>query len=210
MKTLCLSICPALAIVLSIGLTATAVSVRAQGERGGAALSQAGEISAADNEEGEEEGGPLAVAMRWINFALLFGGLGYLLRRPAAEFFEARRQSIQGGLERSRAAGKNADQRLTDIDARLSRLSTEMAGIGSDAEESARNERDRIMADAKNEVARALERSQAEVDRLAGGMELEIRSLIADRVVLSAGEKLRARLTEQEHGRIVRRAADGL
>ena len=66
------------------------------------------------------------------------------------------------------------------------------------------------MADAKKEVGRALERSQAEVDRLAGGMEMELRSLIADRVARSAEEKLRSRLTEQDHSRMVRRAVDEL
>jgi F-type H+-transporting ATPase subunit b len=214
MKTRLLPIFFAFAIVLTLGmagLTPFIVYAGAQQEEGGAV--QAEEFGAEAGEEGEageEEGGPLAVVMRWINFAILFGGLGYLLREPAAEFFEARRQAILGGLEKSRAAQKDAHERLTDIDGRLSRLSTEMAGIGSDAEESARLERTRIVVDAKKEVDRALLRSQAEVDRLAGGMELEIRSYIADRVVQSAEENLRARLTDQDRGRLVRRAVDEL
>ena len=211
MKTRLLPIFFAFALVLTLGmagLTPFTVSAWAQEEEGDAA--QAEEFGAEAGEEGEEEGGPLAVVMRWINFAILFGGLGYLLREPAAEFFEARRQAILGGLEKSRAAQKDAAERLTDIDGRLSRLSTEMAGIGSDADESARQERTRIVADAKKEVDRALLRSQAEVDRLAGGMELEIRSHIADRVLQSAEEKLRARLTDPDRGRLVRRAVDEL
>ncbi len=217
MKTRWLPIRLAFAMVLILvlaglaGSMPAAVSVWAQVEEGGAA--QAEEFDRAAGEEGEEaeeEGGPLAVALRWINFAILFGGLGYLLREPAAEFFEARRQAILGGLEKSRAAQQDAAERIAEVDRRLSRLSTELAGIGSEAEESARTERERIVADAKKEVARALERSQAEVDRLAGGMELEIRAHIADRVVQSAEEKLRSRLTEQDHGRMVRRAVDEL
>jgi F-type H+-transporting ATPase subunit b len=214
MKTRLLPIFFAFALVLTLGmagLTLFTVSAWAQEEEGGAAQAEEfGAEAGEEGEEGEEEGGPLAVVMRWINFAILFGGLGYLLREPAAEFFEARRQAILGGLEKSRAAQKDADERLTDIDGRLSRLSTETAGIGSDAEESARQERTRIVADAKKEVDRALLRSQAEVDRLAGGMELEIRSHIADRVVQSAEEKLRAQLTDPDHGRLVRRAVDEL
>ena len=211
MKNRLLPIFFAFAIVLTLGmpgLTPVTVSAWAQEEEGGAA--QAEEFGAEAGEEGEAEGGPLAVVMRWINFAILFGGLGYLLREPAAEFFEARRQAILGALEKSRAAQKDAAERIADIDGRLSRLSTEMAGIGSNAEESARKERMRIVADAKKEVDRALLRSQAEVDRLAGGMELEIRSHIADRVLQSAEEKLRARLTDPDRGRLVRRAIDEL
>ena len=214
MKTRLLPICLAFAMILALGLaglTPVAVAVSAQEEGGG--VVQAEEFGAEVGEEGVEEAeehGPLAVVLRWVNFAILFGGLGYLLRVPVVEFFEARRQAILGGLEKSRAAQKDASERIAAIDGRLSRLSTELAGIDSDAEESARNERERIVADAKKEVGRALERSQAEVERLAGGMELEIRAQIADRVVQSAAEKLRSRLTEQGHGRMVRRAVDGL
>jgi len=208
MKAHWLTIIFVFAIVLTLGTAPTAVSVSAQEED--AQTEEFGAEAGEEGEEAEEAGGPLAVALRWINFAILFGGLGYLLRQPAAEFFETRRQGILDGLEQSRAAQKDAADRSADVDGRLTRLSTEMADIASDAEESARKERDRIVADAKKEVDRALERSQSEVERLAGGMELEIRSLIADRVVQSAEEKLRSRLTEQDHGRMVRRAVDEL
>jgi F0F1-type ATP synthase membrane subunit b/b' len=209
MKTHRLSLFLPFAIVLCLGLTPAAVSAWAQ-EEAGARSEEFGAEAGEVGEEGEEEGGLLAVALRWINFAILFGGLGYMLRQPAAEFFETRRQAILGGLEKSRAAQQDADERIADVNGRLAKLSTEIAGIVSDAKESARNERDRIVADAKKEVDRALERSQSEVERLAGGMELEIRSLIADRVVQSAEEKLRSRLTEQDHGRMIRRAVDAL
>ena len=215
MKTHLLPICLALAITLifglAAGLTPLGFAVSAQEEGGGAA--QAEEFGGEADEEGEEgaeEHGVLAVVLRWVNFAILFGGLGYLLRAPVVEFFEARRQMILGGLEKSCAAQEDASERIAAIDGRLSRLSSELAGIGSDAEESARNERERIVDDAKEVVGRALERSQAEVDRLAGGLELEIRAEIADRVVKSAAEKLRSRLTEQGHSRMVRRALDEL
>ena len=215
MQTLWLPKLFAIGIVLTlalIGLTPAAVPVWAQQQGAGLTLSQAEEFDTEAGEEGEEseEGGLLSVAMRWFNFILLFGGLGYLLRRPAAEFFEARRQEILGGLEKSRAAQREADERIAEIDSRLSSLSVAMASIGSEAEQSARNERERIVADANKEAERALARSQAEVDRLAGGMELEIRAHIADRVIQSAEEKLRASLTGQDQGRLVRRAVDGL
>ena len=195
----------ALAFVAAVLLAPGAISVSAQeGVEAAAAAEEFG------GEAGAEEGGLLALVMRWINFAILFGGLGYLLRQPVAEFFETRRQQILGGLEKSRAAQNDATRRIADIDGRLASLATEIAAIGVDADKSAHKERERIVADAKKEVGRALHRSEVEVDRVSGVMEAEIRAQIADHVVREAEEKLRSRMTDQDHGRLVRRAVEGL
>ena len=210
MNTRWLSIIGVPAFALLFGLTPASLTAFAQ-EAETEEASEAEEGAGEESEEGEEEeGGPLALAMRWLNFAILFGGLGYLLREPAVAFFEARREEILGGLQKSRAAQKDAAARMSDVEGRLSRLSTEMAGIKSDAEESARTERERIVADAEVEAGRAVEQSGAEIERLARGMEQEIRSHIAEGVVRSAEEKLRSKLTGDDHGRIVRRAVDKL
>ncbi len=39
-----------------------------------------------------------------INFAILVGGLGYVLRKPLGEFFRSRSASIQKSLEEGRKA----------------------------------------------------------------------------------------------------------
>ena len=173
---------------------------------------QEGEIPGeeAELQAEEDEEGWGSVALRWVNFIILFGGLGYLLRQPATEFFQTRLGTIQGGLERARGAHADADEKMAVIEGRLSRLSTEIGQIRSDAEESARVERDRIVADAKGEVARALKQSQAEVDRVARGMEHEVRAEIADSVIARAEEQLRSRLSDEDRKRLVKRAAEQL
>lgn len=158
----------------------------------------------------EEHASPLDVVFRWVNFIILFGGLGYLLRQPAAEFFETRRATILGGLERARAAQADADKRMSGIEGRLANLSEDLASIRSEAEASARSERDRIVADAKLEVDRALEQSREEVERMVRGLELEIRGHIADLVLVRAEQELRNRIDDQARGRLLGRALQEL
>lgn len=160
--------------------------------------------------EEHAEGGPLSIILRWVNLAILLGGLGYLLRKPAAEFFNARSNDITTGLERSRHAQNAATQRMADIEQRLSQLSVATAQIQSDARVSAETERDRIVADARAEAGRAVVQSQADVERLRQGMELEIREYIADNLIEVASSKLRSRLTEEDQGRMVRKAVERL
>ena len=175
-------------------------------------------VWAQEDEAAEEEAGLVeeehidwsGLLLRWVNFTILFGGLGYLLRQPAADFFKTRLGAIQSGLEGAREARADADQKMVGIESRLSRLSSELGQIRSDAEKSAEGERERIVADAKGEVTRALKQSQAEVDLLARRMEQEIRAQVADRVIERTEEQLRSRLSEADHERIVKRAVEEL
>ena len=153
----------------------------------------------------EEHGSVLDVVLRWLNAAALFGGLGYLLRKPASEFFESRRQGILDGLGRAQRAQEESDRKLADIEARLTQLSADAAQIQEDAKASSEVERERIVADGRLEVGRAMEQSGAEIERLVRGFEQEIRAHMADLVIDGATERLRAQISEDAQRRIVRR-----
>ena len=56
----------------------------------------------------EEAESPIYVAFKWLNFAVLFGALGYLLRKPAAGFFDSRKAEIGAAPESNRTAPQHA------------------------------------------------------------------------------------------------------
>jgi len=153
----------------------------------------------------EDHGSILDVIFRWLNFLVLFGGLGYLLRKPASEFFEARRQAIQDGLGRAQKAQEESGQKLADIESRLAQLSVEIAKLQEDAKAVAEAEHERIMADGSLEVDRAMQQSTVEIERLARGFELEIRSHVADLVIKGATERLQGQISEKAQRHIVHR-----
>src|SRR6266850_6876355 len=76
----------------------------------------------AEGAAAEHEESPWLVVARWANFIALFGGLGYLLRKPMAEFFETRGKEIGSGLQRAQEAQATAQARMSDIEQRLARL----------------------------------------------------------------------------------------
>lgn len=209
MKTLWQAFLLALVIGLALARAEAAIQEQPVEVDPATAVETADESLGGEAAEHAEEG-PLAVLFRWINFTILFGGLGYLLRRPAREYFEQRQAEIRGGLEKSRQAQAEAARRMSEIDHRLAKLTEEISRIGSVADESARKERERIIADAKIEASRALGQSKAEVERLARGMEREIQEQVAERIVEQAEGILRARLTEQDSERLIRRAVEEL
>jgi F-type H+-transporting ATPase subunit b len=157
----------------------------------------------AEGASAEHEESPWASVFRWANFLVLFGGLGYVLRKPAREFFEARRRDIASGLQRAQEAQAGAQARMAEIEQRLSRLSTEVAALRSDAEKESLTERDAIVSEAKREVDRVIEQSRQEIERVARSAEREIKESIADMVVNRAGNALRTEMTEDDQKRVV-------
>ena len=192
-----------LGLLLGIGPVWAQEEAGAAGADASATGAEAAEEALAANEE--EHGSVLDVVLRWLNAAVLFGGLGYLLRKPASEFFEARRHAIQDGLGRAQRAQEESDRKLADIEARLTQLSADAAQIQEDAKASSEAERERIVADGKLEVGRAMEQSRAEIERLVRGFEQEIRTHMADLVIDGATERLRAQISEDAQRRIIGR-----
>ncbi len=160
--------------------------------------------------QGSEKAGELpheessaAVVFRWVNFLILFGGLGYLLKKPATEFFETRRRDISEGLNRAKTAQAEAQARMDEIEQRLGKLSTEMASLRVQAEKDSAVERERIVADAKGEVGRIVEQSRQEIERVARSIERDIKENLADKVIDRAGQTLRTEMTQDDHKRVV-------
>jgi len=144
-----------------------------------------------------------APVIRWFNAALLFGGLIYLLRKPAIEFFANRKKQIVTGMERARDAQTTANSRMDEIERRIGSLSAELSALRSESDRLAAAERDKILADARRDVSRVVEQSRQEIDRLARSIEREIKEKIADAVVERAGETLRTQMTEDDQKRVV-------
>lgn len=154
-------------------------------------------------EAAEEHESPWAVVFRWANFAILFGGLGYLLKKPAQEFFETRRNEITTGLERARQAQESAHTRMSDIEQQLSRLSSEIMALRAEADRESVVERDKIVAEAKREVDRVVEQSRQEIERMSRSAQREIKETVADLVIERAGKTLRAEMTQDDQKRVV-------
>ena len=149
------------------------------------------------------EESPLQSVFRWANALILFGGLAYLLRKPAQQFFEGRRKDIRSGLQRAQDAQTSALVRMDEIEQRLSNLSTEIAALRSEAEKESRAEREKILAEARSEIERVVEQSHQEIERLARGLERTIKENVADLVIDRAGKTLRTEMTEDDQKRVV-------
>ena len=142
-------------------------------------------------------------AWKWVNLLLLLGGVGYLLKKPAREFFETRKKEISTGLERAQTAQQESGRRMNEIEKRLSRMSEEIVSLRTQADAESAKERENILADAKRDMERLVEQSRQEIDRIGRGIERDIKGKIADAVIDRAGRALETQMTEDDQKRVV-------
>lgn len=181
-------------LVLSVVICATAPFALAQEEHGEKAEAA---------EAHHEEESTFHVIARWANFAVLFGGLIYLLRKPIGDFFQTRRNDITSGLQRAQDAQTTAKARMDEIEQRLAHVSADIAALKTEAEKESHVEREKILAEAKREVERVVEQSRQEIERVARTVEREIKETIADQVIDRASNTLRSEMTQDDQKRVV-------
>jgi len=165
------------------------------------------ESTAAEHSEAAEEAheSPFSVVFKWVNLIILLGALGYLLKKPAMEFFDGRKAEIVNGLERAKRAQDEAKERMAELENRLSRLSAEIAAMKTQVDQEAASEKSRIVAEAQREVDRIVEQSRQEMERIAHGVQREIKESVADVVIDRASQKLQTKMTADDQKRVVGR-----
>ena len=162
----------------------------------------------AETKENSEDNSPLKTAFKWVNLAILLGGLVYLLKKPAADFFETRKNDITDGLKKAETAQAESARRMNEIEGRLQKLSSEIATLQSQADAESGQERERILQEAKRDMERLVEQSHQEIDRIARSIERNIREKIADAVIERASRTLETQITEDDQKRVIVRFLD--
>jgi F-type H+-transporting ATPase subunit b len=126
-----------------------------------------------------------------LNFAVIFIGMGWLMRKNLPGYFRGRTSLIQKGIEEARKASEEARQRLNDVEGRLSRLDSEIAAMQREAEENAKAEEQRIQAAGEEERRRIVASAEQEIEMSANAARRELKSYVAELAIELAEKKIR-------------------
>ena len=149
------------------------------------------------------DGSPRAPLYHIINFVLLVAALGYILRKPLAEFFSVRSSSIQKSLEEARQALASSQIQLRGVEEKLRHLEAEIAAFKSSAESEMKAEGERLRQAAAEEAERILESARTQMAMALRGAKLELKSFAAQKSVEIAEDLIRRRLDEPTRQRLV-------
>lgn len=154
-------------------------------------------VAPAQASEGAGEGAVMKFVWEVCNFLLLIAVLFYFARKPIAQFFADRRKEIGGELDGAARVLEEAESRFGDWQQKMAELDGEIATIRQRERRRAEQERDRILAEARqaaeriktdagNAVERELHRAQEKLREEATGLALELASQLLREQVADA------------------------
>lgn len=127
-----------------------------------------------------------------IAIFVLFLIMSYFLFNPARKMLNARKEKIQNELESARTNMEEAENRREEYEGKLKEINKEAEGILSEARRKALNNENQIIAEAKEEAARILERARTEAELEKQKMSDEVKKEIVSVASLMAGKVVAA------------------
>ena len=175
----------------------------AAGEGHGAEAAAHGEAAAAG--EGGHAESPWALIARLFNFAILAGGLFYLLRSPLMGFLEQRGVSVRSELRKAAALKTEAGAQIEQIDAKMKALPAEIEALKNRGADEIKTEEARIHALAETERRRLLDQARREIETQLRIAERDLKKRAGELAVAVATERVKRTITAGDQARLVDR-----
>jgi len=145
-----------------------------------------------------------------INFAVLFGGLAYLLKKPLQEYLTRKALEVASLLETSEKEKQEARQRLEQTRERLQSLAAEVQKMKDEARQEALRERERLLQEAAREAERLRKLAREEIDSLVQASRRELKSYAIELSVALAEKRIREKINPELHRKFINQAIERL
>ena len=155
----------------------------------------------------EEEHHSVWAGLLWptVNFAILFGGLWYLLATPVSTYLKDRHTAIRKDLVDAANVSATAQAQLAELDRKLQALPGEIEALRLRGGEEIAAEEARIAKLAAAERERLLEQTRREIDLQLRLAKRELVEHTADLAVQLAASRIQQQISPADQDRIVDR-----
>ncbi len=164
------------------------------------ALLAAPMFGAEDHGEGH---GSTQIYWKWANFAVLAGGIGYVLAKNAGPYFRARTETIRKDIREAGERKTAADTRFAEIESRMAGLAAEIESLRAESRREMLAEAERAKDDNARALAKIAAAGEQEIAALAVQARRELRAHTAAAAMKLAEQKIRARLGPGEDAVLV-------
>ena len=150
------------------------------------------------------------VLWKWANFALLAGGLGWVIAKNAGPFFAARSQAIRREMIEAEETRKEAEERASAVSRRLANLDAEINDLRRQSKAEAEAESERMARRTAAEVEKIRTQMQSEIESAGKAARAELKRYTAHLAVTLAAHKVRTRMNPDVQDSLVRAFIDDL
>ncbi|MGH9714629.1 MAG: hypothetical protein ACRD5M_15140 [Candidatus Acidiferrales bacterium] len=150
-------------------------------------LAQEGEASPVES--------PTGWVFRWLNFAIVFGAIGYLAYKKGGPYFRAQAEEISIKIAEGARAREAAERQRREVQAKLANIDSEIAAMRAEAKRDADAEAQRLRALAREDAQKIEAAAQAEIVAAEREARIELKIFAARLAVERAEGLLRQELT---------------
>lgn len=133
-----------------------------------------------------------------LNFAIVAAIIFWALKKNLPGMFRKRTAFIQQAMEEARKASEDANRRLGEIEARLSKLDGEIGQMRAAAEKDSSEEEQKINAAAEEDKRKIVESAEQEIAAAAKSARRELTAYAADLAVALAAKQIHVDATADQ------------
>jgi F-type H+-transporting ATPase subunit b len=161
------------------------------------ALCLAGAVRAEEQTTTDQKTVAAQELFKWINFAIVAGGVIWLFAKVLPPVFRGRAESIGSAIAKATAAKNEADALLRDAERKLASMEKEVAELRATAERESAAEIERLMAATHSDEEKIAVAAKTEIAAAERAARQELKALAAKLAVDGAQTQLATQLTPQ-------------
>jgi F0F1-type ATP synthase membrane subunit b/b' len=147
---------------------------------------------------------------RWLNFAIVFAGIGYAAVKWGGPYFRAHAEDISRKIAEGARAREAAERQRKEIEEKLAGLDDEIKRLRAEAKRDAEAEAKRLRDVARAEAEKIEHAAQMEIEAAGRAAHLELKALAARLAVERAEAMLRKEITPQAEAGLFQTFVAGL
>jgi F0F1-type ATP synthase membrane subunit b/b' len=158
----------------------------------------------AETAHGESSGhGDSTTLWKWANFAILLGGIGYLVARKGGPFFLSRSEEIRQGIAQAAAEKKAAEARFAEMEHRLGNLDSSIAELRTGSREEMHAESERFRQETTQRLEKIHTQAEQEIASIVKSARQSLKDYSASLAIELAERRIRERITPQMQDELV-------
>ena len=158
---------------------------------------------------GHGEGDPNLI-YKWVNFAILGAGIGYLLVKILFPAFRSQQKQILAGMADAEMRAKEAAEKAAEIDRRMAGLGQDVAALREKAKQEMEAEAARFSQQTKIALEKIEQSAGAEIVSITKAARQQLKEHAAGLAIELAKQKIQGRLDSQVQAGLISRFAAGL
>jgi F-type H+-transporting ATPase subunit b len=157
----------------------------------------------------KHEGGENLLA-KWVNFAILAGGIGFIAVKAGGPAFRAKKQEILDGLAEGTRRAEAAAEKAAEIDRRMAGLQDDVAVLRAKANVEMTAEAERLRQETAEHIAKVEHGAELDIASSAKAARQDLKAYGADLALDLARQKVAAKMDDTTQAALVDRFARGL